>query len=482
MQQAVLQAFSDPTAQPATTWAALRTQVGTANAAAIDRVQLALQLGVLTHNHAPLVSHLLGPVVNGQPISSLQDLSGLTRIDWFNMLALTQGGQVIGVPADVPGANDSERRWNYATTLARGIEEAFPSAVLAARLSVATAPAGSPDLVRFLAQSPTFHLVNTAIDAFMAQNPASLAGVTQVPAMTATLKGYQRLARVTPRIDEIQTLAAAGLTSAHAIARTGHGSFVASFSSQLGADRASIISANAQQVAGATFALYARYSPAFNFPVLPSMGWLAPESLAATFEGQGLTLAPVVTGGGSQINRRCLVGSLAADATRPSLTGQAQVQSLAPIQATFAQLFGSPDACACGDCRSITSPAAYLVDLFQFMGTTAQSTLRARRPDLFGTFLSCANTNTPMPYIDLVKEVLEAAVVAHSSSTPPPSSPGSAGRPPGQRRIWPPARSTSTRRHTSRWPARSFPGPCRSRSTSSRLGSFSSTWASKPPI
>ena len=400
VQQAMLKAFSDPEAPPAATWAALRTQVGAANAAAVDRTQLAIQLAVFTHNHPPLIAHLLAPVVNGKPIASLQDLSGLSRTDWLNMLAVTQGGQVIGVPADVPGATDSARRWNYATTLARGIEEAFPSAVLAARLSVAPAPAGSPDLVRFLGQSPTFHLVNTSVDTFVAQNPASLTGITSTAAMTSALKGYQRLARLTPRIDEIQVLFAAGLTSAQGIARMGHSSFVTTFGGQLGVERASIISANASQVVGTALALYARYNPAFNFPVLPSMGWLEPDALATTFARQGSAV-------------------MLPNSGELSLNVAAAVQTLP----TFTRLFGSPDSCACDDCRSITSPAAYLVDLFQFMGSTAQTALRARRPDLFGTFLSCANTNTPMPYIDLVNEVLEAAVVKLSTTPAPTGSP-----------------------------------------------------------
>jgi hypothetical protein len=375
VQQAVLQAFSDPTVDPAVTWPALRAQAGGADAAAVDRVQLALQLGALTHNHPPLVAHLMSFTVNGKPITSLQDLSGLTRVDWFNMLAQTQGGQVIGVPVDVPGDSDTDRQWTYATTLARGIEEAFPSAVLAARLAAGPASAVTADLTRFLGQSAAFHLVNTPIDAFVAQNPAALAGVSQPDATVAALKGYQRLARVTPRIDEIQTLAAAGLTSAHGIALVGQGSFVNKLSPTLGTVRASIISANASQVVGAATALYARYNGALNSPVLPSVSWLDQARLTLAFQQKGLP--------------------------------------------KFSDLFGSQDACACDDCRSITSPAAYLFDLFQFMGETAREALRARRPDLFGTFLSCANTNTPMPYIDLVNEVLEAAVVQHATTPPP---------------------------------------------------------------
>src|SRR6185503_1368967 len=74
-------------------------------------------------------------------------------------------------------------------------------------------------------------------------------------------------------------------------------------------------------------------------------------------------------------------------------------------------LFGSFDLCDCQHCRSVYGPAAYLVDLLQFIGEEAASkpldVLLARRPDLAHIKLSCENTNTPLPYVDLVNEILE---------------------------------------------------------------------------
>src|SRR5690606_15367150 len=79
-------------------------------------------------------------------------------------------------------------------------------------------------------------------------------------------------------------------------------------------------------------------------------------------------------------------------------------------------LFQGVDACACEHCRSVYSPAAYLVELLQFLDKrsvvagNAKSVLFARRPDLGDIDLSCANANTPVKYIDLVCELLEATV------------------------------------------------------------------------
>ncbi|KAF3356037.1 Protein kinase DC2 [Verticillium dahliae VDG1] len=87
------------------------------------------------------------------------------------------------------------------------------------------------------------------------------------------------------------------------------------------------------------------------------------------------------------------------------------------------QLFGTMDFCECSDCASVTSPAAYLVDILQFLRNnnlkdeyrpgwegTALEMLFRRRPDLAEIELTCANTNTVLPYIDLSNEVMESFV------------------------------------------------------------------------
>jgi hypothetical protein len=100
----------------------------------------------------------------------------------------------------------------------------------------------------------------------------------------------------------------------------------------------------------------------------------------------------------------------------------------------YASLFGSVELCDCRHCRSIYSPAAYLVDLLQFLGpdipgitpldvlignsnkTWADGKpIIGRRPDLAHIQLSCENTNTTLPYVDLVNEVLESYIAFDQS-------------------------------------------------------------------
>lgn len=120
-------------------------------------------------------------------------------------------------------------------------------------------------------------------------------------------------------------------------------------------------------------------------------------------------------------------------------------------------LFGSLDFCECEHCRSVLSPAAYFVDLLEFLNPDDRdwentlsswleehsdvpypftdwleydkwkdhmpadlkpySILTERRPDLPHLHLTCENTNTSLPYIDIVNEILEYYVANNSPIT-----------------------------------------------------------------
>ena len=90
-----------------------------------------------------------------------------------------------------------------------------------------------------------------------------------------------------------------------------------------------------------------------------------------------------------------------------------------PAAATLETLSNNLDFCACEHCKSVLSPAAYLVELLEFLDLTGIShgganpidVLLSRRPDLQHLLLSCENTNVALPYIDLVNEILEHYVV-----------------------------------------------------------------------
>ena len=170
-------------------------------------------------------------------------------------------------------------------------------------------------------------------------------------------------------------LNAAGYNSAQSIYFAGRTQFVQTMTSALGSVlQANLTYARAQTTYATALATYARFNGAFN-PHIPVTG------------------QPV--------------GEL-PESTMPDL----------------AALLGPLDYFTCADCQSVYSPAAYLVDLLQYLGQfstsdaalkTARDAFLARRPDVQYTALDCANSEVTVPYIDLVNELLEAIIA------PPPA-------------------------------------------------------------
>lgn len=88
----------------------------------------------------------------------------------------------------------------------------------------------------------------------------------------------------------------------------------------------------------------------------------------------------------------------------------------------YEDLFGDQSYCDCADCDSILSPAAYFVDLMnfvdenvtkkEFVGVKANHKLKLqnRRPDLWTVPLSCDNTHDLVPTLQIINEILEAAI------------------------------------------------------------------------
>lgn len=85
----------------------------------------------------------------------------------------------------------------------------------------------------------------------------------------------------------------------------------------------------------------------------------------------------------------------------------------------YAALFGRTAYCECDHCRSMFSPAAYFTDLMYFIDKNISTIayagkpnnpnrLRNRRPDLWLMRLTCENTDTLVPHVTLVCEILDA--------------------------------------------------------------------------
>ena len=105
------------------------------------------------------------------------------------------------------------------------------------------------------------------------------------------------------------------------------------------------------------------------------------------------------------------ITGLRNDIPRAIGTTSASIKEIPDIVTLFP---GSLNFCECKHCRSVYSPAAYFVDLLEFLRWTpnneALNELLNRRPDLEFIKLNCENTNTLIPYVDLVNEILESYI------------------------------------------------------------------------
>jgi hypothetical protein len=78
---------------------------------------------------------------------------------------------------------------------------------------------------------------------------------------------------------------------------------------------------------------------------------------------------------------------------------------------SYSRLFPDLDLRGADDTRSVCSPAAYLADLLQLLHDHFENpALVQRRPAIEGIPLDAANTYTTLPYLDIVNEVLAAAI------------------------------------------------------------------------
>jgi peptidoglycan hydrolase-like protein with peptidoglycan-binding domain len=360
-------------------WPALEQVLG---AAPTKRLQLMGQLFYLTVNNAPLVNALIN--AEGQSmLSSTLDLATRGYYDSAKWMPLI--GE--SIPPGIPGANTDEQRSNYAQLLAAQVRVAFPTAVLADQVKCGILPIAdnvdvAADVVNFLTSNQgQFEIGIEPVEAYIARTKLA----ETPPAVVTQIKRLQRVYQLTPDDVSLAVLLHHNLDSAFAITRYDSAGFVRAFQDKLGGSKkASAIHARAKQIFAAVLSVTVAYLNARVAPTLgggtPVLNGFPPQSSTPTY--------PVIA------------------------------------YPTLEDLFGSLDYCNCPDCGSIMSPAAYLVDLLNYIDQPAptagfqnpQAVLFQRRPDLQYLPLTCENTNTALPYIDIVNETLEY-YVANGSLT-----------------------------------------------------------------
>lgn len=247
------------------------------------------------------------------------------------------------------------------------------------------------DAANTILDSGDLDLVTEQIDGYLQRNPNVLASI-EPPLRAAAvdhLKANQRILRVVAEPSAVEPLLADGLDSAFRITRVPISRFVARYGELFGGtDVARRVYRKAQKRASTA------------------------QLVLSTAAQSVIDISPWAVRGGDPKSRP------SRDAGR--LLEMLRDSSGAPADsATWPALFGETTWCACDHCQSVYSPAAYFVDLLHMLDQHERgkpnplTELFIRRPDLPYLKLSCENTNTTLPYIDLANEVLETYLAAH---------------------------------------------------------------------
>ena len=340
-----------------------------------DRLRLDGQLALLTIDNAPLMSRVHEATAG--------ELSSPAELALHGFHDPEQWRPLVGedIPEQIPGADTATRAANYADLLAAQVRLMSPTGVVADLVGKGTIEL-SPDsdiqggVHSFLADhARDFSIGVEPLARYVARTEVDVS-----PPVREQIQRLQRVYQITPDDQAISTLLARGLDSAAAVTRYGTEALVADLGETLGGETvARSLAEKAQQVHHAVLNIVGSYLTTRMAPAVGS-------------DPAALIVDPTIT---------------------------QSDEGIAPAgSATLETLFGSMDYCRCQHCRSVLSPAAYLVDLLLFADRpfgaleNPLTVLLERRPDLQHLQLTCENTNTALPYIDIVIETLEHFVVS----------------------------------------------------------------------
>ena len=330
----------------------------------VQNLLLTQQFTLLTGNHQALVTELQVK----RKFTSIQQLVDLEKSEWLNIIKKT------GVPDFIEGQDDEEKMDRYAGLLQSKLNAAFPTKRIAKMVKKDELGIEknmvSHSISTFLSKNEQFDFAGSRIHDFD-EEIKTVAGDNYDTVRNELMK-LQRVFQVSATPEAMPVLLENNLHSAYTIANIPRKSFLKTYSKLLGGK-------------STAFAIHQRASHISAQSEMTTMRMLEYS--------------------------HCPVPAYATDMAEIN-----KVKDILENQIpNYSELFGSPDTCECEHYRSIYSAAAYFVDLLRFLKAgvpnndtkTPLDMLDNRRPDLLHLQLTCENTNTLIPYIDLANEVME---------------------------------------------------------------------------
>ncbi|MFV8141854.1 neuraminidase-like domain-containing protein [Mycolicibacterium senegalense] len=423
---------------PKAMWDALRSDANFRNK--VERTQFVLQLDALTGRHTKLMQAIVQ-----RGVTSARQLLTLTAADFKK--AIVDSGEE--VPQDLPGASEDKAGY-WAAGLVANVHQAFPTLSVAG--SVKNAPA-LPD-IEIKAEDP-------------AKGKRVVNGDTIRPALAKVLERAADIVDdTTGRPAAVAREAAATPVMLFDIGRSRLDDFVKKHSNKLFEDIPDDPPGFHQQIKGElnrTQRLYRvstspaamdwlltkQYHSAFEIALLPEQAFVAaataqtrkgaptvPEAEAIMMHSRARAVANSVMATHLHLSDARYAAGIRALNTIPpnpalqpkaALLRAEKAEGVGGVDKTIAKhlpnwvkMFGTTNYCACKECQSIYSPAAYLVTLLDFLdrahpnadGVKPLDVMLTLRPDLETLKLTCENTNTQIPYVDLVNRVLETLAIS----------------------------------------------------------------------
>lgn len=383
-------------------WSAIKSELlkkGDFTPRVINNLEFTHQLADWSKNNARLVSVFQ----KDNQINSMRDIA----------LNLNKTAFVEKIKVAAP--HDSEEsKPAFALSLHRELFHLESSAMLVNMIKDPEVPmlndAVGANVAAVLVKQPEFNIKTTSVyELFKDEKAWKDIPVDSRETVKAQFKTVQRIAAVSPVADAVPVLFNANLQSAMHIAAMPKAQFIAALQdSDLDENTLLQIHDHAQraQVRNEQFLMSIREA------AQPTGVALIDKSLRLTEHPEAKNLRPV---GAAVAKTQSVEDQLTESITKHNLS--------------WDLLFGDADFCECGECNSVYSAAAYYVELLNYLrnnnldpdatgpiarkpnpkdisGTPLEK-LFDRRPDLGCLELTCQNTNTLIPYVDLVNEVME---------------------------------------------------------------------------
>lgn len=354
---------------------------------AIADLRASFRLSEVTRGDFSVVKMIKDGFGVRQP-EDIRTLAKKSKDEWVALVERRQAAGAVKLPFKASGDAGQAKLPEaeiYGETLERQFREAYPTAAFVGGLERALQNGGARGLRRaetlgkFLDRHQNFELLHTSVDDFLQTGVhPEFREQARDENFRLELKAVQRVFKVAPTFEATDTLLSDNLHSAQQIYRQGKSEFVKRY----------------------------RKQPGFSA-----------RSAAQTWNRSAGTLAAALT----------IVGDL------KSLEAEGLPSAMKNNDAALANfpnwnnLFQTGDLCECEHCRSVLSPAAYFADILMFLKDrqsvktpanpgdpvpSVKDILFSRRPDLGYIELNCENALTPLPYIDVVCEVLEDVIAA----------------------------------------------------------------------